>query len=170
MALRKAVAAETLELAEGLLGEVLLITAFDHAVDQLVLEPGHAASEFKRGHGAAKLVCLTRREAGAFNCDSHRLFLEQRHAQGFAKHLLKLGLRKHDRFFALAPAQIRVDHVALNRPWAHDSDLDDEIIERARFHPRQHRHLGAAFDLEGAERIGLPDHGVSAGVFRRNGR
>jgi hypothetical protein len=29
-----------------------------------------------------------------------------------------------------------MDHVALNRTGAHDGDLDDEIVKRARFHPR----------------------------------
>jgi hypothetical protein len=44
-----------------------------------------------------------------------------------------------------------VHHVALDRARPHDRDLDDEVVEFARFEPRQHRHLGAAFDLEHAE-------------------
>ena len=63
-----------------------------------------------------------------------------------------------------------MDHVALDRTGPDDGDLDDEIVERPRLHPRQHRHLGAALDLEGAERVGLADHGVGARVFRRDGR
>jgi hypothetical protein len=43
-----------------------------------------------------------------------------------------------------------MDHVALDRPWADDGDLDDEIVERPRLHPRQHRHLGATLNLERA--------------------
>ena len=51
-------------------------------------------------------------------------------------------------------------HVALDRPGADDRDLDNEIIEAPGLHPRQHRHLRAALDLEGAERVGLLDHRV----------
>src|ERR1019366_2986234 len=60
-----------------------------------------------------------------------------------------------------------MDHVALDRTRPDDGDLDDQVVERARLHPRQHRHLGAALDLERAERVGLPDHGVGPRVFRR---
>jgi hypothetical protein len=63
-----------------------------------------------------------------------------------------------------------MDHVALDRARSDDRDLDDEIVERPRLHPRQHRHLRSALDLEGTERIGLPNHRVGAGVFGRNGR
>ena len=73
-------------------------------------------------------------------------------------------------FFAFTPAQIRMDHVALDRTGPDDGDLDDEIIECPGLHPGQHRHLGAALDLKGAERVGLPDHGVGARVLGRNGR
>jgi hypothetical protein len=63
-----------------------------------------------------------------------------------------------------------MDYIAPDGARSDDGDLDDEIVERARLHPRQHRHLGAALDLEGDERVGLPDHGVGARVFGRNGR
>ena len=61
-------------------------------------------------------------------------------------------------------------HVALDRTGPDDRHLDDEIVEGPRLHPRQHRHLRAAFDLEGAERVGLADHRVGARVLRRDGR
>jgi hypothetical protein len=54
-----------------------------------------------------------------------------------------------------------MDHVSLDRTRADDGDLDDEIVECARLH----RHLGAAFDLERAERVGLSDHGVGARIL-----
>ena len=59
-------------------------------------------------------------------------------------------------------------HVALDRPGAHDRDLDDEIVELARLEARQHRHLGAAFDLKDADRIGAAQHLVNARVFGRD--
>src|ERR1700730_995946 len=129
MAFRKTVAAEALKLAKGLLSEFPLVAALDPAVDELVLELGHPAGELERRHRAAKLVGLTWREAGTLDRDPHGLLLEQWHAQRLAKYLLKLGLRKHDGLFPLASAQIRMDHVALDRTRAHDGNFDDEIIE-----------------------------------------
>lgn len=43
--------------------------------------------------------------------------------------------------------------------------LHDEAVKRPRFHAWQHRHLGAAFDLEGAEGIGLADHRVGGRIL-----
>ncbi len=51
-----------------------------------------------------------------------------------------------------------MNHVALDRPGPHDRDLDHQVVEARRFHPGQHRHLRAAFDLEDTQRIGLLDH------------
>ena len=61
-------------------------------------------------------------------------------------------------------------HVALDRAGPDDRDLDDQIVEGARLDPRQHRHLRAALDLEGAERVGLADHRVGARILGRDGR
>ncbi len=63
-----------------------------------------------------------------------------------------------------------MDHVALDGAGPHNGNLNDEVIESARLDARQHRHLRAAFDLEGSERVGLADHRVGARVFGRNGR
>src|SRR6266481_8969063 len=60
-------------------------------------------------------------------------------------------------------------HVALDRSGAHDRDLDDEIVKFFRPEPRQHRHLGAALDLEHADRVGTRQHFVDLGLLRRNG-
>src|SRR5881227_162576 len=46
-------------------------------------------------------------------------------------------------------------HVALNGSGTDDRDFNDEIIEFARFQPRQHVHLRPAFDLEDADAIGV---------------
>ena len=46
-----------------------------------------------------------------------------------------------DRLEPVAPAQVGVHHVALDRARAHDRHLDDEIVEAARLEARQHRHL-----------------------------
>jgi hypothetical protein len=58
-------------------------------------------------------------------------------------------------------------HVALDRPRAHDRDLDHQIVVAARLQPRQHRHLRARFDLEHADGVGTADHVVNLRIFRR---
>jgi hypothetical protein len=61
-------------------------------------------------------------------------------------------------------------HIALDRPGSYDRHLDHQVIERARLDPRQHRHLCAGFDLEGAERVGLADHCIGARILGGDGR
>ena len=61
-------------------------------------------------------------------------------------------------------------HVALDRAGPDDRHLDDQVVEGSRFHARQHRHLRAALDLEGAERVRLADHRVGARVLGRDRR
>jgi hypothetical protein len=60
-------------------------------------------------------------------------------------------------------------HVALDRLGPYDRDLDYQIIESSGFHARQHRHLRPAFDLEGPQRVRLPDHRIGAWILGRNG-
>ncbi len=57
-----------------------------------------------------------------------------------------------------------MDHVALDRPRSHDRDLDDEVVETRRLHARQHAHLRAGLDLEGAERVVLLDHRIDVRI------
>ena len=59
-------------------------------------------------------------------------------------------------------------HVALDRAGADDRDLDDEIVEFARFQPGQHSHLRTALDLEDTDGIGLAQHVVDGGIARRH--
>src|SRR5690606_32592815 len=47
-----------------------------------------------------------------------------------------------------ARLEIRMNHVALNRPRPDDRHFDHQIVELARLQPRQHVHLSAALDLE----------------------
>ena len=61
-------------------------------------------------------------------------------------------------------------HVALDRAWAHDRNLDDEVVEARWLEPRQHRHLRTAFDLEHADRVGALDHRIDARLLGGNGR
>ena len=166
VAFREAVGAEALQLGEGLFGELDRIAALDHAADQLVLEVADPARELEGGHGPAQLVRLAGREAGALDRHPHGLFLEERRAQGLSQHLLQLRLGEGHRLLALAAAKIGMDHVALDRARPYDRHLDHQVVERPRLQARQHGHLRPALDLEDAQRVGPPDHGVGARVFR----
>ncbi len=104
VALGKAIFAEPLDLREAALGEILGIAVADHARDEFLGELGEPAIALPGGHGAAELVGLAGREAGADDGDLHRLLLEQRHAEGAAEHGLELGLGKDHLFLASAGA------------------------------------------------------------------
>src|SRR6516165_3276621 len=69
-----------------------------------------------------------------------------------AEYLLQLGLWIADRLKALAPPQIRVNHIPLDRARADDRHLNDQVVIGARLQARQHAHLCAAFDLKRAKR------------------
>ena len=57
-----------------------------------------------------------------------------------------------DRLLALAAAQIRMDHIALDRSRPNDRHLNHEIVVGARLQTGQHGHLSPALDLKGAAR------------------
>ena len=59
-------------------------------------------------------------------------------------------------------------HVALDRPWADDGDLDHQVVELLRAQAWQHGHLCARFDLEHTDGIGAADHFVGGRVFARD--
>ena len=82
----------------------------------------------------------------------------------------RVGAGEGHRLLAAAALQVRVDHVALDRPRAHDRDLDHQVVEAARLQPRQHVHLRPALDLEHAERIPAAQHVVDLGHLLRDGR
>ncbi len=69
---------------------------------------------------------------------------------------------------AFPTTEIGVDHIPLNRAGADDGDLDDQIVEGARLDAGQHRHLGAALDLEDPDRVRLADHGVGRRILGRD--
>jgi hypothetical protein len=172
VALGKSVFAKTLDLGKAARRKGHVITPHDHPVDELLVEELDRADALEGRHGAAQLVGLRGFELRRHDRNAHRLLLKQRHAHGLVQNLLQLvgrpmvrGGGRIGRLDAglaefLARQEIGVHHASLNRAWAHDRDLDDEIIEFFRAQPRQHRHLRAAFDLEGAERVGALDHPV----------
>ena len=58
-------------------------------------------------------------------------------------------------FFVEGPAQIRMEHVVVDRAGPDDRDLDHQVVDGARFDGRRHRHLGPTLDLKRAERVGF---------------
>ena len=166
----KAVISEALDLREAALGEGAFVTARDHALDQFVAEMPDRSGLAERGHGAAQRVGFVGGEAAGDHGDAHGLFLEERNAESLAEHLFEFGRWIIDRLLAAAAAQIGMHHAALDRPRPHDRHFDRQVVETARREARQHRHLGAAFDLEDAERIGAAQHVVDARILRRHGR
>src|SRR3546814_6733224 len=66
VALGKAVGAETLDLLEGLFGEVAFITARDHAIDQLVAKMRNPARQLRSEEHTSELQSLMRTSYAAF--------------------------------------------------------------------------------------------------------
>ena len=58
-------------------------------------------------------------------------------------------------------------HITLDRSGPNDRDFNDDIVKTFWFHPRQSRHLGAAFDLKHTDRVGvLHDFECGRIIFR----
>ena len=172
MAFRKTVTAKALDLVKAAFGEFGIVAARDHVADHLVLELADGADIAKGRHRAAQAVGLFGGEFGRLDRDPHRLFLKQRHAKRLVQHAVEFVrrtmFRRRRRIAHLLdlvpPPQIGMHHVALNRAGTHDRDFNDEIVEGARFQARQHVHLGAALDLEDAERFAPAEHVVDVGI------
>ena len=174
MALGKTVFAEPLNLLEAVFRKDRIITARDHASDHLLLELVDGPVVAEGRHRAAQSVGFLGGEFRRLDGDAHRLLLEQRHAQRPPQDVLqfipvaafRVGI--FDRLGRqLPPPQIRMHHVALDRPRPHDGDLDDEVVERARTKPRQHVHLRPALDLEHAEGFAFLQHLIDVIVVLR---
>jgi len=97
------------------------------------------------------------------------LFLEEGDAEGFVENFAEGLGRIGDGFLACAAAEIGVDHVALDGAWSDDGYFDDQVVKGARAEAREHGHLGAGFDLEDADGVGIGDHVVDVGVFGGDG-
>ena len=168
MAFGEAVFAEALDLLEAAICEIRVVAARDHAVDEFFLKGRDRAAAAEGGHGTAQAIGFGRGEAGGNDGNPHGLFLEQGDAKCLAEDGFQFGLRVDDGLVSLAAAQIGVHHAALDGAWAHDGDLDHEVVELPWHQAWQHRHLGTAFDLEDAHGIGAAEHVVDGGLFLRD--
>ncbi len=136
----------------------------------------HAALALPGGHGAAQVIGFAGGISGSLDGHVHHLLLEDRNAQGALQHFPDLaalaGVVRIVEAAAAAhqfpPPQIGVDHAALDGARPHDGHLHHQVVLGARLHARQHAHLGAAFDLEHADGIGLADHVERGRIFTRN--
>src|SRR4051812_21914752 len=86
MAFRETVAAESLDLIETVFGKFRSVAATDHIADHLGLEFAYGADMAERRHGAAQPIGFLGRKFGGLDGYPHRLFLEQRHAEGLVQH------------------------------------------------------------------------------------
>ena len=169
MAFRETVRAKSLDLIEAAFREFGIVAARDHVVDQLGFEFAHGADIAECRHRAAQSIGLLGAKFRGLDGDPHRLFLEQRHAEGLVQdpaQFILVAMRRRRRwiahiFLAVSAPQIGMHHVALDRAGPHDRDFDNKIVECPRLQPRQHVHLRAAFDLEYAERLAPLQHPVN---------
>ncbi len=161
------------ELGEGgaLLEQLLRVVPCQAGAHGAAHEPPplglHLGMAAVRAHRLAEDVGLDRGVAAHVDGDLHDLLLVQDHAQGVLQDRLQGGMRVGDLLLAGAPAQVRVDRVALHRTGPNDRDLDDEILEPLGARLGEALHLGAGLDLEHANRIGGLDGPIHLRVVVR---
>ena len=180
VAFRKAVFAEALDLIEEAFGKCPLIAVAQHAGHELVAMRLQAALFLPRRHVTAQPVGTFSGVIGRDHGQFHHLLLKDGDTQRASQRLGQTRLlTRHVVFRALvfdrqapprpfARLQIRVHHAAADGPGPHDGDFDHQVVERGGLQARQHAHLRAAFDLEGAHGVGAPDHLVGSRAFALN--
>jgi len=176
VAFREAIFAEALDLVEAAHRKIGIVATRNHPPHHHILQLMHHAPAAKGCHCFSQPVGFGTGEFRGVERDLHRLLLENRHAKRAREDAGKLvrrtvfgrRCRNFHRFRTAPPLEIGVHHVPLDRAGPDNRDLDHQIIEFARSQPRQHVHLRPAFNLEHAERIPTPQHGVSLRVFARN--
>src|SRR5712664_2403495 len=125
----KAVFPEAENLAVDALGEFPGVVPFQHSVYQRLAETLDVAVAPPGGHGSAQLVGIARRKAGGDHGELHDLLLENRHAESALQHRFHRVARVLHRLDTVPPPQVRMHHVALDRPGPYDRDLDHEVVE-----------------------------------------
>src|SRR5690606_28294873 len=112
----KTVAAKALDLREEAREEFGWVLYGEPALGQPLTVFFQAAMAFPGGHAAAQLVGFARGVTGGNHGQFHDLFLEQRYAQGALEYRDQFLRGVEHRLLAVAPAQVGMDHVALDRP------------------------------------------------------
>src|SRR6185503_6287733 len=129
------------DLPEDLSCEFLRVAALAHAADESLLEWAETALALPGRHRPAQAVRLTARETRCDDGQLHHLLLEDRHAERALEDAFDLGAWVGHRLLPAPPAQVRVNHVALDRAGSDDRYLDHEVVIALGSEPRQHRHL-----------------------------
>lgn len=124
-------------------------------------------------HGTTKFLGLAAGEVGEFHGEFEHLFLKKNNAEGAAQdggdEVIDAGIDVGDGFESGAAADERVGKMADDGAGADDGDLDGDIVKAGGAHPWERRHLGAAFDLENSDGVGVLHRGESGGVVGRDG-
>ena len=107
--------------------------------------------------------------------DLEHLVLEDDDAEGRAERLAQeLVVDREDVGRVLAQPLSRVDvgvyRLPLDRAGTDERDLHGDVVEVLGLRPQEALHLGAALDLEGADRVRPPDVVVHRGVVERDPR
>ncbi len=146
-------------------GGLFADAVFHHPGNQSQAEVFHLLVRALVPHGAAEFIGLHRRKPGRGHRYPHSLFLEQRHAERSFENRFQYRVRVGHLFFAVAPPEIGMHHVALNRPGTNQGHLNDEIIKPLGPVSRERIHLRARFHLEHADRVGLLQQLVYFGII-----
>ena len=167
MRLRKAVAGEAEQLRRRPAAAIAGSTprAFGRAVAEIAPRCAPSPLGALAGHRPPERVGLAGGEAGQRHRHLEHLLLVEDDAERFRQHRLEQGmvvdgLIGEDLARSLARAGRRGYRAADDRARADDRDLDDQVVQVARPGARQHLDLGAAFDLEDADRVAGADHVV----------
>ena len=140
-----------------------------HAGAQAAFEVPHALHGAAHADGAAQFFGFGAGEVGDDHGHAEQLFLKERHTEGSLEHWLEQRMRVGDFFLALAAAHVGMHHFADDGAGANDGDLDDDVVEAAWGVVGEGGHLGAAFDLEHADGVGLAESFVDEGIFGEGG-
>src|SRR4029077_6542333 len=170
MTFRKTILTETADLFKYSLGKLRLDPFRLHAHDEAFAVTLHTAGAGPGGHITSQLIGLPRCIIRGHHSEPHHLFLKQRHAEGLFQYRLQRWMRIFHRFFTLATAQVGMHHAAGDRTWSDDTDLDHKIVKVSWLEPRQHRHLGTAFDLKHPHSIAAADPIEGRCIFHWHGR
>ena len=169
MAFRKTIVGKSLQLLEDPLGKRQAVAAFLHAAHQALAVDLQVTVTAPGRHRTPQMVSLARGVAGGDDGQLHGLLLKERHAQRALEDLAQRLGWIVDRLQPLTTAQVRMHHVALDGAGPDNGHLNDQIVEAAGPQPRQHRHLGAGFDLKDAHGVGRTDHVVGGVIIGRDG-
>src|SRR5947208_15528452 len=95
---------------------------------------------------ATQLFCFVPRKIRHHHGDLEHLFLKQRDTEGAPQDWFQSRVEIRDRLAAGSARQIRMHHVALDRSWPDNRDLDSVLIKTCRLPSRQCVNLRLSVD------------------------